>query len=486
MIKKLSYSILITIGIAFVLTNSSVAQNLSQLELPEGAKGRLVKGSITIIQYSPDGTKLAVGSGIGIWIYDAHTGEELDLYTGHAGVVWSVSFSPDGNTIASGSYDETICLWNTHTGELIHTLTEHTDRVFSVSFSPDGNTLASGSDDGTIRFWNAHTGEHIKTLMSWGLHVLFSPDGNTFASVSGGDINLWNAHTYKHIKTLSGSGRYVSFSPDGNTIASCGYDSWVRLWNVHTGENIQTLRGHTGRVDSVSFSPDGNTLASGGNRVLLWEITPAVTNIFLPEDVNDDGIVDIADLVLVAADFGKTGENIADVNGDGEVNREDILAVLDVLEAQETADTAAAAAVSTAQSLQRWIDAAKQLNRRDTNFQKGIAVLERLLATWYEAQAVPKRTALLANYPNPFNPETWIPYQLAKSADVSISIYAVDGKLIRTLTLGHLAAGTYQSRNRAAYWDGKNAFGESVASGVYFYTLTAEDFSETRKMLIVK
>ena len=95
-------------------------------------------------------------------------------------------------------------------------------------------------------------------------------------------------------------------------------------------------------------------------------------------------------------------------------------------------------------------------------------------------------SVLLANYPNPFNPETWIPYQLSESADVSVSIYAVNGHLIRTLNLGHQAAGVYQSRSRAAYWDGRNEFGERVASGLYFYTLTAGDFTATRKMLIRK
>ena len=93
---------------------------------------------------------------------------------------------------------------------------------------------------------------------------------------------------------------------------------------------------------------------------------------------------------------------------------------------------------------------------------------------------------LLANYPNPFNPETWIPYQLSASADVSVSIYAVDGCLVRRLDLGHQVEGVYRSRSRAAYWDGRNEFGERVASGLYFYTLTAGDFTATRKMLIRK
>ncbi|MDE0423622.1 MAG: trypsin-like peptidase domain-containing protein [Candidatus Poribacteria bacterium] len=101
-------------------------------------------------------------------------------------------------------------------------------------------------------------------------------------------------------------------------------------------------------------------------------------------------------------------------------------------------------------------------------------------------KAIPKETVLLTNYPNPFNPETWIPYQLAKPAEVTVTIYAADGKLVRRLALGHQPAGVYQSKSRAAYWDGKNDVGESVASGLYFYTLKAGEFTATRKMLIRK
>ena len=102
------------------------------------------------------------------------------------------------------------------------------------------------------------------------------------------------------------------------------------------------------------------------------------------------------------------------------------------------------------------------------------------------SQAAPEKTILLTNYPNPFNPETWIPYQLAKPAKVTVAIYAADGTLVRTLALGHQPAGVYQSKGRAAYWDGRNAVGEPVASGVYFYTLTAGEFTATRKLLIRK
>ena len=102
------------------------------------------------------------------------------------------------------------------------------------------------------------------------------------------------------------------------------------------------------------------------------------------------------------------------------------------------------------------------------------------------SRASPQETVLLSNYPNPFNPETWIPYKLSKPAKATLTIHAVDGRLIRTLVLGLQPAGVYQSKNRAAYWDGRNELGEPVASGVYFYTLKAGELTATRKMLIRK
>ncbi len=128
-----------------------------------------------------------------------------------------------------------------------------------------------------------------------------------------------------------------------------------------------------------------------------------------------------------------------------------------------------------------WLTEARKLNLSDPDFQRGLLFLENLLKA-----LTPKETALLANYPNPFNPETWIPYQLATPADVRIGIYTADGKLIRQLDLGHQAVGIYHQRSRAAYWDGRNVQGEPVASGVYFYTFSAGQFSATRKMLIRK
>ncbi len=206
-------------------------------------------------------------------------------------------------------------------------------------------------------------------------------------------------------------------------------------------------------------------------------------------DVNRDGEVNILDLILVGQDIGKTGGTNppTDVNGDGTHNIQDLVLVASHL--GELSGPAAAPLLNQILTqnrisptvLQAWIAQAQAENDGSYAFQKGLANLQKLLTA-----LAPEKTALLPNYPNPFNPETWIPYQLAEPAEVTLRIYAINGELIRTLTLGHQPAGIYQNRTRAAYWDGKNTLGEPVASGVYFYTLTAGEFKSTRKMLIMK
>ena len=204
-------------------------------------------------------------------------------------------------------------------------------------------------------------------------------------------------------------------------------------------------------------------------------------------DVNGDGTVDTHDLVLVAAHFGETVTGSVnpnpDVNRDGVVNVIDLLLVVYELDTGNIAAPAHSPHISTLDptTIQLLIHQAQQLPIQDAIVAKGIAVLEELLVA-----VAPTETRLLENYPNPFNPETWIPYQLSTSSDVTITIYDVRGNLIRRLNLGHQPAGIYYGQSRAAYWDGHNDRGESVASGVYFYTLSAGDFVGTRKMLLRK
>ena len=237
------------------------------------------------------------------------------------------------------------------------------------------------------------------------------------------------------------------------------------------------------KVSTLTLSDVLLTDSTGKTFVPKIENAEITESTALKGDVNSDGTVNIADLVLVAGALGKTGQNIADVNGDGQVNIADLVLVAGALGTSAAAPSLHPYALETltATDIKQWLSAAQQLDLTDTMSQRGVLFLQQLLIA-----LTPKETVLLPNFPNPFNPETWIPYHLAKDADVTLHIYAVNGTLVRTLTLGHQAAGMYQSRSRAAYWDGRNAFGEPVASGVYFYTLTAGDFIATRKMLIQK
>ena len=200
-------------------------------------------------------------------------------------------------------------------------------------------------------------------------------------------------------------------------------------------------------------------------------------------DVTADGVVNIQDLVLVASNFGITGQNPADVNNDGVVNIADLVLIAAALGTGAGAPFLHPSSLEllTTTDVREWLSQAHQLNSVTPTHQRGILVLEQLLAV-----LIPKETVLLPNYPNPFNPETWIPYQLAKAGDVRIIIYDAKGAMVRALVLEHQSAGYYISKSRAAYWDGRNALGERVASGIYFYQLQTDNGSPTRKMIILE
>ena len=237
---------------------------------------------------------------------------------------------------------------------------------------------------------------------------------------------------------------------------------------------------------TVSASRVSTTFAAPSMIVANHTSASEIAGRMLTSDVNGDGVINVADLVLVSNYLGHSPSTSLDVdiNGDGIVTIADLVQVARHLGTSTYASAPSRVVVPTGltyAAVKGWIDQARVEDDGSLVFRQGIAKLEYLLTL-----IIPEETALLHNYPNPFNPETWIPYHLATPADVTLTIYAVDGKTVRHLDLGHQAAGYYQSKGRAAYWDGRNTIGERVASGLYFYTLTAGDFVATGKMLIMK
>jgi len=288
-------------------------------------------GVVTSVTFSPDGKTLASGGRDGtIRLWDVETGQQVgEALSGHtASVVTSVVFSPDGKRLASKGEDGTIRLWNVEEGQqLIEVLSENKVLIVNGAFSPDGKTLASEGEDGTIRLWDVETGQQIGEALSGHTggvtSVVFSPDGKILVSEGGdGTIRLWDVEAGQQIgEALSGhTGGVTSvvFSPDGKRLASGSHDGTIRLWDVEAGQPIgEALSGNTGSVSSVAFSPDGKTLASGSydQTIRLWDLE---TGQQIGEALR--GHTD----VIYSVAFSPDGKTLASGSGDGTIRLWDV------------------------------------------------------------------------------------------------------------------------------------------------------------------
>ena len=335
--------------------------------------------------------------------------------------------------------------------------------------------------------------ENITDLAGWQFDIAFDPTILEAVNVSEGNfLKMGGGTTFFQSGTIDNvAGAIMKLNAarlSGGGISGTGTLVQVTFKAKSAGETELALQ-------NFQFgSTTGEAIPAGPHQIRITVEEGLATG-----DVNRDGVVSILDLILIAQQLGRrvAAGSPVDLNGDG------VVSILDlILTARSLGNTTASAApvalnpdfIGTVEAtgidsemIAAWIAQARLEDDGSLAFKQGIEILENLLAS-----LIPEETALLANYPNPFNPETWIPYQLAQSAEVTLTIYDMNGRLVRHLAMGHQAAGMYRSRSRAIYWDGRNQLGESVASGLYFYTLTvrsetgANDFTTARRMLVLK
>ena len=452
---------------------------LNAIDMEKNYAENVVYGSLTLYSPREQQTQIFAGSDIvhKVWLNGELVQENLSW-------VWAndyQDFSPV--TLKQGTNVLLVAVYDAG-GEFSGYFGFAPEAEYTV-VSP-GTGFAFSTDTTTVRVGDTFTlridAEKVTNLAGWQFNLTFDPDVLEAIEVNeGGFLKSGSRTTFFQKGTVNNAAGEIT-----------GLSSALISKNGVTG---------TGTLLSVVFSAkaDGNSRLALHNFQLgstTGEVIPTGVRQLLITvesgptwDVNADGQVSVLDLILVAQDFGETASR----NSRTDVNRDGVISILDlIIVAQHLGESTTSASPSSILAMdgmekldpamiQAWIERAQVEDDGSIAFQHGIAKLQRLLAS-----LIPEQTALLPNYPNPFNPETWIPYHLANPSDVTITIYDTRGTVIRQLNLGHQNEGYYTSKSRAAYWDGRNETGERVASGVYFYQLQADDVSFLRKMVILK
>lgn len=441
---------------------------------------------------SPDSRTIAVGQDRWIELRDIYTGEiiaQFDYYSGHT----TIAFSQTGERIAAERL--VLDIGDPENREVLDEL-----GYSSIAFSAGDTYLVSTGEDNLIHIWEQQDGKYI---YYYTLHspvkgaptFIPSSDGvPLLAVVNSKRVAVWELREQpRRLLILElDAGWPIHFSGDGRYLFANSEDG-LQIWDWREQKRIQ----HSSLPDEyLAVSRDSSvllTLNYETGQMLIWDgrsllpPEPAVSY-----DINRDGAINILDLVAAASQFGQIGTHLSgDVNRDGKVDVSDLERI-----GSRLGENAAAPSLHFNSSLpiisyqasrvKRQFQALAALESLNLS-SRGAHIAHNLLKTWLSRLELPvTETKLLSNYPNPFNPETWIPYQLSEDAHVRIRIYDVAGHLVRELDLGTKPTGGYLSRESAAYWDGRNGAGETVSSGIYWYELDTGGFSATRKMVVQK
>lgn len=433
-----------------------------------------------------------------------------------------IAVSPDGKRIATVLNDSRLYIWDAHSFEKIKMLYGWRQTFLPVAYLPKANHIVTGMYSSEIVLWDAKTGKPL-AMREFYMDVEYikvSPDGKTFAIALNGPVLVYDGSTLRLLHSFNryGHSRALDFSPSGRYLISNGWMG-TYVWDVKTGDEIKFIRNSWEDYPVLLFTPDEKQflmIPPEKDETEIWDIekgtidlkykgsgpTAKIGNDFMQarkafyriEIYSLKARKLITKIPIIDHDpywwqsfFWNTkihpkGEILASCS---EPNKNPYK--------WDFFDPWTGKLIKTDRNIED-IDFAgdKHIFIRNSKQELGLYLLSDFINDVNPEDkeitqfARIKENQLLPNYPNPFNPETWIPYELANDANVLIKIYTTGGQIVRTLELGHKQAGVYKDRENSAYWDGKDNYGQLVGSGLYFYSIQAGDFSETKKMVLIR